>query len=330
MQRTLDGVLLSLLIVFTVACSSVPATQTDTATLQAVATTAMDTSAPSSPTGAAATATPAISTPTPSATNTSAPSPTATLDATRSAAMTLAAIRLAVTASGVPEGSSKFDAQVAATQCAVISPPTATPLPWALQPRDPYLVSGNCLGNDLPGRFVRVWQKGSWIEANTFGLANPADLALAHQRYLAYMDLISFRNGPPGTDFPARLAEEMNSAGVSPSPESCLADDIASRVVALAQQGDYVRLSFTQPVRWADKYDLFISVGGGVQLALSWSTSAVRQELVSLDKGATVKQATLSQFAGTAWLTYDNAAGQWRVADDDGGYYCHLLSQFAK
>jgi hypothetical protein len=329
MRRTLDGVLLSLLIVFPVACSGVPATQTATATQQAAAISATETSDSSSPTGVAVTATPAISTPTPSATDTFAPSPTATLDATRSAAMTLAAIRLAVTASGVPEGSTQFDDQVAATQCAIIPPPTSTPLPWALQPRDPYQVSGNCLGNDLPGRFVRVWQGGSWIEANAFGLANPADLALARQRYLAYLDVISFRNGPPGTDFPARLAEQMNSAGVSPSPESCLADDIASRVAALGQQGDYVRLDFTQPIRWADKYDLFISVGE-VQLALSWSTSAVRQELVSLDKGTVVKQATLSQFAGTAWLTYDNAAGQWRIADDDGGYYCHLLSQFAK
>jgi hypothetical protein len=329
MRRTIDGVLLSLLIVFPIACSGVPATNTAATTQPGGATTATETSASSSPTQAAATATPAISTPTRSATNTLAPSPTATLDATRSAAMTLAAIRLAVTASGVPEGSSQFDAEVAATQCAIIPPPTSTPLPWALQPRDPYQMSGNCLGNDLPGHFVRVWQDGSWIEANTFGLANPADLELAQQRYLAYLDVISFRNGPPGTDFPARLAEQMNSAGVSPSPDSCLADDIASRVAALGQQRDYVRLDFTQPVRWADKYDLFISVGG-VQVALSWSTSAVRQELVSLDKGAVVKQATLSQFAGTAWLTYDNAAGQWRVADDDGGYYCHYFPQFSK
>ena len=64
---------------------------------------------------------------------------TVSLAGAPSAAVTLEAIRVAVTASGVPEGSTEFEVQVAATRCAVIPPATTkkSSPPPAVIPRTP-------------------------------------------------------------------------------------------------------------------------------------------------------------------------------------------------
>ncbi|MCC6190648.1 MAG: hypothetical protein IT318_16585 [Anaerolineales bacterium] len=188
-------------------------------------------------------------------------------------------------------------------------------------------MSANCLGNDLPGQAARVWQGGNWLEAEDYLFALSADLEVARQRYLAYLDAISLQSGPPGNDFPEILAQHMNSAGRLPAPESCLADEITSRVSALGEGGQYVRLTFTEPLQWAEPYHLFVSVGD-IELALPWSTAAVRQELIAVESGEVVKTDTMSRFAGTALMTWDSNSGQWYVADDDGGYYCNYLPKF--
>jgi hypothetical protein len=202
-------------------------------------------------------------------------------------------------------------------------------LPWQLAPHQPYLVSANCLGNDLPGLAARVWQDGVWIEADDYLFANAADLEVARRRYLAYLDAISFQSSPPGDEFYDLLAQHMDSAGKLPAPESCLADEITSRVAALAGAGQYIRLTFTQPMLWAESYYLFVSVSD-VELALPWSTTAVRQELIAVETGAVVKADTLARFAGTALMTWDSGTRQWYVADDDGGYHCNLLPRFVE
>lgn len=241
--------------------------------------------------------------------------------------MTLEAIRVAVTASGVPEGSTEFDAQVAATQCLLIPPATSTPLPWQLEPQMPFQVSGNCLGNDLPGQAARIWQRGVWTEADDFLFANPADLELARHRYLDYLGLISLQAGAPGDAFASELAKYMNSTAMLPAPESCLANEINDGLTTLLETGQYVRLTFTQPLQWDEDYHLFISAGV-VELALPWSTLSVRQELIAADTGTTLKVETLSRLAGAALMTWNN--GEWYVTDDTGGYYCNNLLQFVE
>ncbi|MCC6192505.1 MAG: hypothetical protein IT318_26050 [Anaerolineales bacterium] len=241
--------------------------------------------------------------------------------------MTLEAIRVAVTASGVPEGSTEFEAQVAATRCALIPPPTATPMPWRLAPEEPFVVSTNCLGSDLPGQGVQLWQDGAWIEASSFSFANAVDLEIPRQRYLAYLDVISLRESNAFQDFAARLADYMDSTGVAQAPESCLADEIIDQVATLAESGFYVRLTFTQPIQWSEQSHLFLSVGD-IRLALPWSTRAVQQELVESATGRITKQALLARFAGTVWLTYSSSRHEWFVADDDSGYYCAELPAF--
>lgn len=316
--------LAGLLLLLPVACATtaVPVTTTSRPSASATHTPARATTAP---------APSATLTPGPTDTPTTAPSatPTATLDATRAAGMTLEAIRLAVTASGVPEGSSAFVAQVDATRCAVLPPPTSTPLPWAVVARPPVVVSANCLGSDLPGQGARIWQDGQWLEAAGFSFAQAADLELARQHYLDYLNYISFQAGPPTDDFAADLGDYMNSAGALPSPESCLAETIAGRVAALRQDGHYVRLTLTQPVQWDEPYYLFLD-NNAAHLALPWQVAGIRQEFVSITTSEAARQAPLSRLAGTAWLRYDAAAGDWRLEDDDGGYYCHALPGFVE
>jgi hypothetical protein len=317
MRSTTRGLVMGVLLMVPMACRSA-ADMPSQSPIPAATVTGSRTPAGASPTQAAATA---------SATMTPTPSYTPTADPTRIAGMTLEAIRLAVTAGGVPEGSMEFEAQVAATRCAVVPPPTSTPMPWRLAPEQPYVVSANCLGSDLPGQGVQLWQDGTWVEARSFSFANGMDLEVAHKRYLAYLDELSFRDGPPTDDFIARLREHMDSTGTAPAPESCLADEIIGRVMTLAESGNYIRLTFTQPIHWSEQSHLF-SLAGDVQLALPWSTAAIQQELVEIGTGRVIKQALLARIAGTAWLTYSSSSHDWLVADDDSGYYCAELPLF--
>ncbi|MCC7362701.1 MAG: hypothetical protein IT317_24685 [Anaerolineales bacterium] len=241
--------------------------------------------------------------------------------------MTLESIRLAVTASGVSEGSMEFEQQFAATRCAVIPPPTSTPLPWHLSPQQPFLIGANCLGSDLPGVSPRVWQDGAWIEADRFLFADAADLDGARQRFLAYLGLISFMDSPPGDGFAVALAELMDSTGVLPSPDSCLAGEISNHVDGLVEDGLYVRLTFREPIQWGEGYYLLISQGD-MRLGLPWSTGPVLQELITVATNAPAKQALLPGLSGTARLEFDTVAGQWKVSDDAGGYYCQALPLF--
>jgi len=317
MHSTIRVVLVGVFLLWPVACGE--ATSTPTTPTSAVP-------------GVVETRTPAavstkVPTSTASATLVPSPSPTATLDPTRSAAMTLEAIRLAVTASGVPEGSMEFEQQVAATRCAVIPPPTSTPLPWPLSPQLPFLIGANCLGSDLPGLGTRIWQDGAWIEADGFLLADPADLDGARQRYLAFLGWISFTDSPPDDGFTATLAELMDSTGVLPSPDSCLEAEISGQVNGLVEDGQYVRLTFQQPIQWGDDYYLLISQGD-MRLGLPWSTGPVLQELMTVATNAPAKQALLPGLSGTARLEFDAVAGQWKVSDDAGGYYCQALPLF--
>ena len=320
MRVTFQGVLVSLLLVLPAACTGATGTPSPSPLPSPTATGVMPTEVPASATLVASAATA-------STTSSSTPSSTATFDATQSAAMTLEAIRVAVTASGVPEGSTEFDAQVAATQCLLIPPATSTPLPWQLEPQMPFQVSGNCLGNDLPGQAARIWQRGVWTEADDFLFANPADLELARHRYLDYLGLISLQAGAPGDAFASELAKYMNSTAMLPAPESCLANEINDGLTTLLETGQYVRLTFTQPLQWDEDYHLFISAGV-VELALPWSTLSVRQELIAADTGTTLKVETLSRLAGAALMTWNN--GEWYVTDDTGGYYCNNLLQFVE
>jgi hypothetical protein len=267
----------------------------------------------------------------PTATHTAAstPSPTPTWDATRTAGMTLEAIRVAVTASGAPEGSTEFEAQVAATRCALIPPPTATPMPWRLAPQEPFVVSLNCLGSDLPGQGVRLWQDGVWMEAQGYRFAAAGDLEAARRTYVAFLEVVSLQAGPPTEGFATNLSAHMASANVSPSPQSCLADEIVSHVSALRQQGLYVRLSFTEPIQWDGEYFLFVSPVE-TTLALPWSTSSVLQELVSIENNSVMRAAQLTGLAGTARLLYEAAEGRWLVTDDARGYYCYGLPAFVR
>lgn len=319
MRSTLRLVMVGFLVLWPVACGE--ATGTPAERPSPVPTT-VETRTP-------AVALPTVSTVSASATLAPSPSPTATLDSTRSAAMTLEAIRLAVTASGVPEGSMEFEQQVAATRCAVMPPPTATPLPWQLSPQQPYLIGANCLGSDLPGVGMRIWQDGTWIEADGFLLADPADLEAARQRYLAFLGVISFTDSPPDDGFAVAMAELMASTGVLSSPDSCLADEISDQVNALVEDGQYVRLTFQKPIKWGDEYYLLVSQGD-MRLALPWSTGPVLQELVTVATNAPAKQALLPGLSGTARLEFDPIAGQWKVADDAGGYYCQVLPLFVE
>ncbi|MCC6191668.1 MAG: hypothetical protein IT318_21785 [Anaerolineales bacterium] len=241
--------------------------------------------------------------------------------------MTLEAIRVAVTASGVPEGSTEFEAQVAATRCALIPPPTSTPMPWRLTPEQPYLVSANCLGSELPGQGVRLWQDGVWVEANQYAFADPAELEAPRHSYLAYLDLMSFAAAPPGDDFEAKLAEYMMTDGVLPSPESCFAGEVSSQVLELARQDLYVRLTFKQSIEWNAAYYLYVSPVD-IQLALPWSTGPVLQELLSMESNTPLRHEFLAGLAGTARFRYDPATSRWYLTDDEGGYYCHVLPLF--
>lgn len=319
MRSTTRGVVIGIFLMLPIACGEEPGTATE---LPSPAATVVASHTPSA-------VPPTHSTATPSATATPVASATATWDPTHSAAVTLEAIRVAVTASGVPEGSTEFEVQVAATRCAVIPPATSTPLPWQLAPEQPYQVSTNCMGSDLPGQDVQVWQEGAWIEAQEFHFANPSDLEGARQSYLAYLDVIGLRAGPPGEAFAMALAEHMDSIGVLPSPQSCLSHEILGWVSTLEQQGLYVRLTFTQPIQWDAVYFLFVSPVE-ISLALPWSTSSVRQELISTPNDSVVRQEVLSGLAGTARLRFDTPRGQWIVMDDARGYYCHVLPTFVR
>lgn len=262
-------------------------------------------------------------------TATATPSPTPTWDATRIAGMTLEAIRVAVTASGVPEGSTEFEAQVAATRCALVPPPTSTPMPWRLAPEQPYVVSANCLGSDLPGQGVQLWQDDVWIEAQGYQFAAQGDLEVARHAYVEFLDVISLQAGPPTDNFATTLSDHMASANVLPSPQSCLADEIVARVSALRQEGLYVRLTFSEPIQWDGEYFLFVSPVE-TTLALPWSTMSVRQELVSIENNEVIRAEQLAGLAGTARLRYEAPAERWLVTDDARGYYCYGLPAFVR
>jgi hypothetical protein len=315
MCATLHGVLVGVMILGPVACTTATITPTHTQTPSATSTPLASTEVPAGLTRVVATAAPTTQ---PSET----PSPTATLDPTRWAAMTLEAIRVAVTASGVPEGSTEFEAQVAATRCALIAPPTATPMPWRLAPEEPYVVSANCLGSDLPGQGVRLWQDGVWVEAQGYQFAAQGDLEVARHAYVELLDVISLQAGPPTDDFATTLSDHMASANVLPSPQSCLADEIVARVSALRQQGLYVRLTFTEPIQWDGEYFLFVSPVE-TTLSLPWSTTSVRQELLSIENNEVIRAEQLAGLAGTARLRYEAPAERWLVTDDARGYYCY-------
>jgi hypothetical protein len=200
-------------------------------------------------------------------------------------------------------------------------------MPWRLAPEEPYLVSVNCLGSDLPGQGVRLWQDDMWIEANQYEFADPADLEAPRQSFLAYLDLISFAVAPPGDDFEVVLAELMTARGNLPSPESCLAHEVSSQVLELARQDLYVRLTFRQPIEWNAPYYLYVSPVR-IELALPWSTGPVLQELFTMESEAPLRRELLAGLAGTARLDYDLATGRWYLTDDEGGYYCHMLTLF--
>lgn len=272
-------------------------------------------------------------TPLPSATPTAAPSqtPTATptVDATQAGETTIEAIALSVTASGVPEGSIQFYAAVDATRCAVLPPPTATPLPWALQPNGQATYSANCLGSDLPGQTAPVWLDGRWVEAANYAFANPADLRAAQAAYEIYLDLIGFKNAPPAADFDASLGQATWSLNESPSPQSCLPSQVSSAVAILLAQGDYVRLTLPNRITWDEKYYL-APLSDPPQATLYWQATGVRQALVKAATGQALRESGLATMAGAARMAYDSASGRWRVADDSSGYYCDEFTHFVR
>jgi hypothetical protein len=174
-----------------------------------------------------------------------------------------------------------------------------------------------------------VWQDGVWIEAQGYRFAASGDLEAARQTYAAFLEVISLRAGPPTEDFATTLSDHMASANVLPSPQSCLADEIVARVSALRQQGLYVRLTFTEPIHWDGEYFLFVSPVE-TTLALPWSTTSVRQELVSIENNEVIRAEQLGGLAGTARLRYEAQAERWLVTDDARGYYCFGLPAFVR
>ncbi len=270
-----------------------------------------------------------MATSSPTATASPSATPTATTDPTQSADATIEAIALSVTASGVPEGSSDFYAQVDATRCAILPPPTATPLPWALVPEGDTLYSANCLGSDLPELEPTIWLDGQWVEAANYRFVEAADLAAVQTAYEGYLSLISFQNAPPSADFEAGLAEAMWPADVLPSPQSCLLSDVLRGVRALQAQGQYVRLTLASGVVWDKNYYL-APTANPPQATLYWRIPSVQQTLIQAETGEAVRAAQLSAIAGTVTLVYDATAAQWRVADDASGYYCDEFNSFTR
>jgi hypothetical protein len=236
-------------------------------------------------------------TPEPTATSTPTPTP----NATAAAKATIQAISDSVYATD-PFNPDAY-AQIEATVCAVIPPPTPTPLPWKVKPNDPTV---NEIGNCLHG--AGIWSDGYWLSASNYTFANPNDLRAAQQVYEEHFDFISFRNGPPAENFNEELAHYMLPKGSYSA--------VTQAVTSLRQQGYYIRVTVSS-LAWSE--DVYLDLDQ-LRLSIGWSAKGAVRELVDIKTNQVIKRKQAWQ-AGHARLVYDPKKSRWFVLEDEDGIY---------
>jgi len=252
--------------------------------------------------------------PTPAATLTATLAPTATLEptatstptptpnATAAAKATIQAISDSVYATD-PFNPDAY-AQIEATVCAVIPPPTPTPLPWKVKPNDSTV---NEIGNCLHG--AGIWSDGHWLSASNYTFADPDDLRAAQQVYEEYFDFISFRNGPPAENFNEELAHYMLPKGSYSA--------VTQAVTSLQEQGYYIRVTVSS-LAWSK--DVYLDLDQ-LRLSISWSAlKGASRELVDIKTGQVIKRQQ-AWLAGHALLSYDTQQSRWLILEDERGIY---------
>ena len=167
----------------------------------------------------------------------------------------------------------------------------------------------------------------SWGVATEYTFADPNDLLAARRAYEQYLDFISFQVGPPPEDLEATLALHMIRDGSRIGAKSCLFDDVLRGLAGQAAQGRYIRLKLTNELVWDDDR-VFLEVGAsGIRAALGWAMVDVLVEQVDVQTGTVTKHKVMT-LAGTAHLRYLSDARQWRLEDDNGGFYCGWIEFF--
>lgn len=239
--------------------------------------------------------------PTATATATATPTPNATVAAKE----TIQAISDSVYATD-PFNPDAY-AQIQATVCAVIPPPTPTPLPWKVKPypeNNPSIVeTDNCLAES------GIWSEGKWLSASNYTFANPEDLRAAQQVYEDYFNFISFRSGPPGEDFDEELTHYMLPKGSYSA--------VTQAVKSLKEQGYYIRVNASDLV-WSE--DVYLDINQ-LKLSISWSAlQGVSRELVDIKTGQVIKRKQ-GWLAGETLLSYDTQQARWLIVEDGDGIY---------
>lgn len=161
----------------------------------------------------------------------------------------------------------------------------------------------------------------SWGTAIQYSFADPNDLLAARQAYEQYFNFVSFRTSPPLENIEEGLAEHMVRDGSGIGPNSCLFADMVSSISGKASNGRYIRLTMASGLTWDDNRVLLDVGPSGINVAVGWSLDDVQVELVEIKTDNIIQQKQMD-IAGTAHLVYVSDIGQWRLEDDEGGFYC--------
>lgn len=160
-----------------------------------------------------------------------------------------------------------------------------------------------------------------------YEFADDADLRVAQQAYERFFDAITFQAGPPPENIRMLLANYMTPGNHLPEPGSCFLDDVASEISSLSAKGRYVRLTPTT-LQWEVGLVMLNIDSSGITVAMDWQMRGASLELVDIHSGTVLRQQGNFTLGGTARLIYQPELLDWRVADDDHGFYCNGLRFF--
>lgn len=157
--------------------------------------------------------------------------------------------------------------------------------------------------------------------------ADPGDLRTAQQVYVRYFDFISFRDGPPPENLEEALAQYLSPSS-SHAAGDCGYSGVLARISGLVAQGYYLRLTLPDGVTWDEEQVSLFLLPGKIEAAMETQYMPdLLIEQVEIDTGRVIKQKT-DDLASNVYLDYDFNTGQWALARDDNGFYCHGYYSF--
>ncbi len=155
---------------------------------------------------------------------------------------------------------------------------------------------------------------------------DPNDVRSARQAYERYIDFISFRNGPPSANLKEELVQYLSpDADATDASSECGYIGVLNKIMGLAQQGRYLRLSLPEGIKWNDNgISLFVSPGD-MEAVMDLESTPLVVEQVETKTGKVVKQSNMN-LVSTARMDYDWTSGQWVLTLDQRGFYCQGIN----